>query len=128
MVWGSNNSSYIPSPVFDDGRLHWVSDQGIAYCVDAATGEAIYRERLPSAAGGGRGKPFYASAILAGEYLYAVSRTGGAFVLDRGPSFNVVAHNVIEADKSQFNATPAVADGQLYLRSDRYLYCLGAGE
>jgi outer membrane protein assembly factor BamB len=124
-LWESTDSTYVPSPVAHQGRVHWVSDQGIAFCLDAKTGEAVYRERLPRMSATGRGKPIYASVIVAGEHLYAVSRTAGTYVLDAGAEFNVVAHNVIESDKSRFHGTPAVCCGQLFLRSDRFLYCLG---
>jgi outer membrane protein assembly factor BamB len=126
LVWESTNSSYIPSAVMHENRLHWVADNAIAYCLDAKTGDVVYRERLSGTASGrGRGKPFYASTILIGEHLYAVSRTGGTYVLAVGPEFEVVAHNKIESDTSQFNGTPAVCRGQLFLRSDRFLYCIG---
>ncbi len=126
LVWQSTNSSYIPSPVLHGGRLHWVGDDAIAYCLDTKTGDVIYRERMPGMSGGGRGKPFYASTLLVGDYLYAVSRTGGTYVLASGPEFEVVSHNQIESDASQFNGTPAVCQSQLFLRSDRFMYCLGA--
>lgn len=125
LVWESTNSSYIPSPVLHDGRLHWVADDAIAYCLDAKTGDQVYRERIPGMSSGGRGKPFYASTILIGDYLYTVSRTGGVYVLATGPEFKVISHNKIESDTSQFNGTPAVCRGQLFLRSDQFLYCLG---
>ena len=41
------------------------------------------------------------------------------------PKFELLAHNVIESDDSVFNATPAISRGQLLLRSDRHLYCIG---
>ncbi|MEM7386953.1 MAG: PQQ-binding-like beta-propeller repeat protein [Verrucomicrobiota bacterium] len=47
LVWEDNHASYIPTPVVHDGKLYWVSDTGIANCIDAETGKEIYRERLP---------------------------------------------------------------------------------
>ena len=103
----------------------WSDDDAIAYCLDTKTGDVAYRERIPGTSGGGRGKPFYASTVLVGDHLYAVSRTGATYVLASGSAFAVVSHNKIESDTSQFNGTPAVSKGQLFLRSDRFLYCLG---
>ncbi|WP_197455444.1 hypothetical protein [Stieleria neptunia] len=40
------------------------------------------------------------------------------------PEFEQLAHNRLD-DRSTFNASPIVADGKLYLRSDKYLYCIG---
>jgi hypothetical protein len=54
-----------------------------------------------------------------------VSRENGTFVLAAEPRYQVLAHNVISTDKSVFNATPAISRGQLLIRSDEYLYCIG---
>jgi hypothetical protein len=101
-----------------------VSDQGIANCVEAKTGKSVYRERLPRATNAGSGKPYYASIVLGGNRLYAVSRTGGACVLPAQPKFEVLAHNQFSSDQSDFNASPAICDGQMFLRSNRFLYCI----
>ena len=44
--WSSQASSYVPSPVLFGGNLYWVSDMGLAGCVEAATGKFIYREKV----------------------------------------------------------------------------------
>ena len=125
VLWTSRDASYIPSPVVHDGHLHWVSDQGVAFCVDAKSGETLYRERLPRASGGrGRGKPFYASVLLAGDRLYAVSRRGGTYVLAAKPEYELLAQNRFESDETDFNGSPAVAGGRVFLRSNRFLYCV----
>lgn len=126
VVWRDNNSSYVPTPVVREKHIYWVSDQGFANAIEAASGKAIYKERLGGGSQGrGRGKPFYASQILVGDRVYAVSRRQGTFVLAAKPTFEVLATNVIEGDNSDFNATPAVSDGCLYLRSNQALYCVG---
>jgi len=65
-----------------------------------------------------------ASVVLAGDKLICVSRLGGAYVLAAKPEFAQLAHNEFESDGSDFNASPAISDGQLFLRSNRYLYCV----
>ena len=122
LVWEDNHASYIPTPVVHDGRLYWVSDAGIANCIDAKTGEEVYRERLPGSIGGGKGKPIYASPVLADGKLYCVTRRAGTFVIAARPEFKVLAHNKLGGDDTQFNATPAIAGDALYLRSDGHLY------
>ncbi|HEX7446239.1 MAG TPA: PQQ-binding-like beta-propeller repeat protein [Pirellulales bacterium] len=117
LVWKKTVGSYVPSPVLVDGLLFWVSDQGIVYCLDADSGEQRFRERL---GGGG----LYASLVAADGKLYAVTRRNGTVVLAAGPKFEKLANNRLESDTSDFNASPAVADGRLLLRSDRYLYCI----
>lgn len=112
--------SGITSPVFYQGHIYTVDERGIVGCVNAETGEVAYRERLvPS------GATFYASPVIADEKLYAVSREHGTFVLAVGPQFKQLAVNRFADDASVFNATPAISRGQLLLRSNRALYCLG---
>lgn len=117
LLWKKSVGSYVPSPVVADGLLYWISDQGIAFCLRADSGEQVYRERL----GGGN---LYASLVAADGKLYAVTRRNGTVVLRAGPKFDKLAHNRFESDTSDFNATPAVADGRLLLRSNRRLYCV----
>ena len=121
VLWSSQSASYVPSPVVHDSHLFFVSDQGFATCLEAKTGKLVYKERLPGLSGG---KPFYASVILANEHLYAVSRRAGTFVLPATPQFALVAQNKLAGDDSDFNGTPAIVGRQLFLRSNRNLYCI----
>lgn len=131
IVWRDNNSTYVPTPVLHDGKLYVVNDQGFAWCADAKTGEILYRERAVGTGGGGGGgrrgggKPFYASPIVIGDKIVAVSRKLGTFIYPAKPQFEKPAINVIAGDDTDFNATPAVSDGCLFLRSNKALYCVG---
>jgi outer membrane protein assembly factor BamB len=126
IIWRDNNSTYVPTPVVHDKNIYWVSDQGFANAIDAASGKALYKERLGGGSTGrGRGKPFYASQVIVGDKVYAVSRRQGTFVIAAKPTFEVLATNLIEGDDTDFNATPAVSDGCLFLRSNKALYCVG---
>ena len=122
MVWSSRNSSYVATPLLHNGHLYWVDDRGQAFCVSAKTGESVYRERLDGVKSGGR--PFYASPVLAGGKIYVVSRFSGIFVFAAKPEFEQVAQNQFPSDETFFNATPAISDGELYLRSNKFLYCI----
>ncbi|MBI5801541.1 MAG: PQQ-binding-like beta-propeller repeat protein [Verrucomicrobia bacterium] len=127
-LWQTRNSTYVPTPVLHEGRLYVVTDQGFALCLDAKTGEQVFKERLPGASATGRGgKPFYASAVMANGHIYAVSRRNGTFVIEASPHFKLVAQNSLASDSTQFNATPALSGRQLFLRSDKFLYCVQAG-
>lgn len=124
IVWTSNNSTYVPTPVLHEGRIYFASDAGFATCLDAKTGALIFRERLSGASASGRGgKPFYASSVLANGHVYATSRRNGTFVFAAQPEFKLVAQNKLADDDTDFNATPALAGRQLFLRSNRALYC-----
>jgi hypothetical protein len=69
----------------------------------------------------------YASALLAGGHLYAVSQRNGTFVLAATPQMTVVSQKSFAGDDSEFNASPAISGNQIFLRSNRYLYCVKAG-
>jgi outer membrane protein assembly factor BamB len=120
VAWKKTVGSSVPSPVLAGEYLNWVDDRGVAHCLKAATGEQMYRERLPGAGG------FYASVLAADDKLYAVSRRNGTFVLAQGPELKVLAHNELPSDDTDFNASPAVDNGRLLLRSGKFLYCIGA--
>lgn len=117
-LWVAQESSNVPSPVYHEGHLYWVNDDGIAHCVDVETGETLYKNRV-----NGAGKT-YASVVLAGGRLYVVTWHNGTFVLDASPEFNILAHNVFDEDDSIFNASPAISHGQMFLRSNKFLYCI----
>jgi hypothetical protein len=58
-------------------------------------------------------------------HLVVVTRTAGSFVIEACPQYKVVGHNVIAGDESRFQGTPAVSNGDLFLRSEKALYCIG---
>lgn len=122
VLWRGDASSYVPSPVLFENRLYWVNDRGIAYCVNAATGELVYQHRLNINSGGGRS--FYASAMVIGGKIYVVSRFNGTFVYEPGDEFKQIAQNQL-SDESMFNASPAVVKDRILIRSDSALYCIG---
>ncbi len=138
--WTGRDRGRIGSPVVVDGRVYWVSGK-IVTCLDAKTGESIYRSRLEGSGrslpggdeGGGRGgrggRGFgggqdYSSLVVAGGKGYYVSRSGDAYVFRIGGEFEQLAHNRF-SDGGEFSATPAVSDGELFIRSSKYLYCVG---
>jgi outer membrane protein assembly factor BamB len=128
VLWSTNTSSYIPTPILHDGHLYVVNDQGFAICMDAETGDEVFRERVMESGGRrGRGKPFYASPVLIGDRLYCVSRTNGTFVIAAKPEYEKLATNLISLDESRFQGTPAVVGDQLILRSEEAVYCISEG-
>lgn len=118
-LWRKNFGSYVTSPVLLGDFLYWVSDKGIAYCARTADGEQVYQQRLSDAG------QLYSSVVIANGRLFAVSREKGTYVYAAKPEFESVARNSLDDDAGTCNATPAFSDGQMFLRSDRYLYCIG---
>ena len=124
VLWTSRNSSYVATPLLHEGYLYWIDDRGQAFCAAAETGELVYRERVDGMTQGGR--PVYASPVLSAGRLYVVSRWSGTFVLPAAPRYEILAQNRFESDDSDFSGTPAISDGDIFLRSGRFLYCVGA--
>lgn len=110
----ARNVPMMPSMVASNRLLFALSEKGILTCLDPATGDVKWEERLSG--------NFSASLIAAGGKVYALAETGEATVFDAAGTFNVVGRNKLPG---AFQATPAVADGRLYLRSDGRLYCVG---
>ena len=123
ILWRARKGSNVSSPVYYDGHIYVAHEsQGIAYCMDAENGEIRYETRLP------RVGDIYASPIIADGKIYYVSRDNGTVVLAAKPQYEVLAHNKFQNDRSVFNASPALSHSQLLLRSNQYLYCIGATE
>ena len=121
VLWRIKKTSKVGTPLYYDGLLHWVDNNGKAVCLEAANGNVLYEEGLGFQ---GHGDKVYASLVGGDGKLYAVSREGGAAVLESGKEFKELSHNDL-GDKGIFNATPVISNGQLLLRSDQYLYCIG---
>jgi hypothetical protein len=120
VLWRTNKGSNASSPVYHDGNLYWVSESGgLLHVQDAASGKSATHRLGPDV---GR---IWASPILADGKLYFVSQFKGTYVVAARPSFELLAHNVFDDDHSRSNASLAVADGQLFLRNDQFLYCIG---
>ena len=115
IAWRNNkNAPKMCSPVLANDLLFYVDDGGIVSCIDPATGEAHYRERL--------GGKFSASPILADNKLYFASREGVVTVVPAGREFKILAQNTLEGS---LMASPIAVDGTLYLRTDKALYRIG---
>lgn len=118
-LWVGKKGSNVSSPVYHDGHLYFAHEQlGIAYCADAATGKIVYEERLP------RGGQIYSSAVMGDGKIFYTSREGTTFVVAARPEFELLSSNSLN-DRSLFHATPALEDGRVYIRSDKFLYCVG---
>jgi len=120
VLWKSNKGSNASSPIYLDGILYWTSESGgVLHFQDAATGKSTEQRLVPDV------RRMWASPVLADGKMYFVSQDKGVYVVAARPKLELLAHNVFEDDKSRSNASLAVSDGQLFLRNDQYLYCIG---
>jgi outer membrane protein assembly factor BamB len=121
LLWHVGKGSNVASPVYHNGHIYWLHErQGVAYCLNAETGETVYEKRLEPRPG-----ISYASALVADGKLFYVSQHDGTYVLAAKPEFELLAHNTFADDDNRANASPVVSNGQLIFRNDRYVYCLG---
>lgn len=146
VVWTGRDNNRIDTPVVHNGLLYFVANK-VLNCVDAKTGERVYQSRLASSGGdaappnrggdrggfpgggrfggGGRGGgQDYGSPIIADNKLYYVSRNGEAFVVKLGRKFEQISANRVTDEPEDFSATPAVSEGDLFIRSSKHLYCI----
>jgi outer membrane protein assembly factor BamB len=103
-----------PSPIIVGDELFFVSDSGVASCLDARTGKVHWSERL--------GGAFSASPVAAEGRLYFLNEEGTCYVVAAGTEFKLLATN--ELGERTF-ASPAVMDGALFLRSESHLWRIG---
>ncbi len=112
------DTPYVPSPVLTDGILYFLkSNSGILSAFDARTGMPHYQnQRLLSVPN------VFASPVAARGRVYFPGREGTTAVIRSGPDFEVIATNTLD---DGFDASPALVDGEIYLRGYRYLYSIG---
>jgi outer membrane protein assembly factor BamB len=118
VVWETKKGvTTIPSPIYVRPNLYMVTEKGAAYCLDAATGKQIWQERLPGTYG--------ASPVYAGGKLYFLNEAGETTVVEPGEKMQIVASNPL-GERCQ--ASMAVSDGRLFIRTSENLYCIGKGK
>jgi outer membrane protein assembly factor BamB len=106
----------VPSPLYYNGRLYTIQNGGIVFSRSAKTGELVYSGRT-----GAMGY-YYSSPVAADNKIYVASEEGVVVVLDGGAELKVLAKNKLDG---QILATPAIADGKIYVRTADRLYAFG---
>lgn len=116
VVWSFDSGPDVPTPVTDGTYLYVVRDNGILFCLDAKTGKRIYGpQRLRSATYNG-------SPVLGDGKLYVTNEDGVTVVVKAGPVFELPAEN----DVDEYTlSSPAISDGQIFIRTDKALYAVG---
>jgi outer membrane protein assembly factor BamB len=114
--WTANRGlAYTTSPVLHEGKLYFLTDNGMVSAIDADTGKPIYQQiRLP------KPSAIKASPVAAGGMLYFPTEDGDVVVARVGPTLDVVATNTLT--EQSFVASPAVAGGDIFLRSRTHLF------
>lgn len=107
-----------PSPLYLEGRVYMVMNGGTLTCLDAKTGKELFQGRLAA-----RG-PYYASLVGGDGKLYAASARGEVTVLAAGAELEVLSRVDLG---ERLMATPALADGAVYVRTETRLFAFGLG-
>lgn len=118
IVWSKRQGTpYVPSPVLYDGMLFFnQSNQSILSVVDTKTGDTILeRTRLQGISN------IYSSPVGADGRVYICGRNGTTLVIKRAKEFKVLATNALD---DRIDASPALAGKQLFLRGNKFLYCI----
>jgi outer membrane protein assembly factor BamB len=115
LAWEARKTfSYVPTMLTAGDYLFFVNDLGVAGCCLASTGKMVWTERL--------GGPVSSSPILVDNKVFVGTEDGEVVVFAAGPEFKTLARNRLG---DGIIATPAVADGRLYVRDRTHLYCIG---
>jgi len=117
IVWSHRGLAYTASPVLYEGKLYVVTDNGMLSAFNATTGQPYYAQtRLP------KSYNLKASPVGANGKLYLATEDGDVVVIKMGEKFEVLATNTLT--DQVFIATPVIAAGELYLRSQNTLFCI----
>jgi outer membrane protein assembly factor BamB len=113
---GKGKTPYVPSMIAHGDHLYWITDAGLAGCAEAKTGKLLWTDKVFE-------KAVSASPILIGDTVLAVDEAGTVV------SFKASPKGLGDVEKSVLGApvfaTPAAADGKLFLRGGKFLYCIG---
>ncbi len=116
LVWEQKKGMpKVPSMLYAKPHLFAITDGGVAICLKSGTGEAVWQERV--------GGNFSASPVAAEGRIYFVGDNGETTVIEAGPGFKVLAKNPL-GEKLQ--ASPAISQGQIFIRTEKNLFCIGA--
>jgi outer membrane protein assembly factor BamB len=114
-----NNKTCLGAGVIHNGHIYQVNMMGFAECRELQTGRRVWEERLT---GTGASNASWSAPVLAGDRLYVPNKNADVFVLRASPKFECLATNSIGGEP--MNASLAVSDGEVFIRTDKHLWCI----
>ncbi len=113
----TKGTAYVPSPILYGDYLYLTTDRGVLTCIDAKTGEVKYEGgRIPIPA------TFTASPVAFDGKILMTSEDGDTFIVKAGPKHEILGTNSVG---EPVYASPAIADGRIYIRGEKNIYCIG---
>jgi outer membrane protein assembly factor BamB len=109
----------IGSAVTVDGKIYLGSDPGFVQCIDPKTGALLFDARVPHA-------QTWSSMVRSGDRLYLVTKSSDTLIFRADPKMELLADNAL--DDGMTNASLAVSNGELFIRTYKHLWCIGAGK
>ena len=114
----TKGTAYVPSPILYGDYLYLTTDRGILTCIDAKTGEVKYEGgRIPVPA------TFTASPVAFDDKILLTSEDGDTFIVKAGPKHEIIGTNSVG---EPVYASPAIADGRIFIRGEKNIYCIGS--
>lgn len=107
----------IGSGVVHDGHAYILNEDGVAHAIDLKTGKTVWEERLT-----GQGTRSWGSMVLSEGKLFVINQSADTFVLKASPHFELLAVNSLNEPT---NSSPAVSNGEILIRTQRGLWCVG---
>lgn len=132
--WNDSTAGSFASPLVYNGHMYVIGRGGIMQVLDISSGKQIKKSRMTSTdssrpknggSGGRFGSADYGSPIIAGGKIYYTKGNGETFVMNADDECEQIAVNKLTDDAEIFSGTPAVSKGQLLIRSNKFLYCIG---
>ena len=113
-LWNHRIKVEVPSPLYSDGLVYFTQDLGILLCVEAESGDIVWRKRL-----GGNAA---SSPVQVGSHILQCMEDGRTVILNAGRDGDVIGENSLNEG---IFATPVVTQGRLLIRTTGHLYCIG---
>jgi outer membrane protein assembly factor BamB len=108
-----SGAPYISSLVYYEGLVYMANGLGIVTAVDAVSGKRVWQERI--------GGIYSASPVAANGRVYLLNESGETVVIRAGRKFDILARNALD---ERAVASPAISNGQLFIRTDTHLVCI----
>ena len=115
IIWEDNEyTPEVSSPVATEELLFVLTSWGAAACYDTETGAMVWDHDFDYG--------FYASPVIAGNYVYMLDQAGVMHIIKVEREFGLVAESALG---ERAVCTPAFSEGMIFIRSEEHLYCIG---
>lgn len=111
----TQNTPYVPTPLFVKDLLFLLSDGGMVTCARAATGQVIWQQRI--------GGSYYGSPVCAGDTIFCVSKKEEVVAIAASDSYKLLGRTRLDLD-AKCHSTPALANGDMFVRTYSHLVCI----